>query len=406
MPWLIVLASASLSLSTCSPSVDSEQLRLCRQVILALNADGAVIREIRYGPASLGREGVRIDYAVRAPGEAERVRRLDCGFAGRTFSGERLDLIAVETESGALGDAQLYYLKRFWLDSPESASVSEARGPSVPPLPFPLAYVIQQVINATALSAVYALLATAYSLIYGITGRINLAFGEIAMLGAYGAIGAIAIVVALGLDNPLAGVAVALAVAAVFSGLWSAVIGAIVIAPLHARHRLGQPILVATTGLAVALQEFLHVTQGARERWVPPLFQLPIALARAGTFVVTVTPLQVALVILTLAAALGMLWLFTRTRFGLSWRAYADDPLTAALVGVDGGKLLSTTFVLAGASTGLAGAVVGVYYGNVGLAMGTLLGVKALIAALVGGIGSITGAFLGGLAVGLIETAW
>lgn len=403
---LLLIALAALSLTACGPSVDSEQLRLCRQVIPALNADGSEIREIRYAPAGIAQEGVRIDYVVRAPGEPDRVRRLDCGFAGRTFSGERLDLVAVQTEDGALGEAQLYYLKRFWLGSPDSARSSESREPSVPVLPGSLAYVMQLIINATALSAVYALLATAYSLIYGITGRINLAFGEIAVLGAYGAVAAIAVSVSLGLGDPFAGVVVALALAAAFCALWSAAIGALVIAPLHARHRLGQPILVATIGLAVALQEFLHVAQGARERWVPPLFQLPIALARAGSFVVTVTPLQIAVVALTLGAAVGMLWLFTRTRFGLSWRAYADDPLTAALVGVDGGKLLSTTFALAGVSTGLAGAVVAVYYGNVESSMGTMLGIKALIAALVGGIGSVAGAFVSGLALGLIETAW
>jgi branched-chain amino acid transport system permease protein len=50
--------------------------------------------------------------------------------------------------------------------------------------------------------------------------------------------------------------------------------------------------------------------------------------------------------------------------------------------------------------------VVGVYYGNVGSGLGTMLGIKALIAALIGGIGSVPGAFLGGLVVGMIETAW
>jgi branched-subunit amino acid ABC-type transport system permease component len=389
----------------CSASVDSEQLRLCRQVIPALNADGSEIREIRYAPSALGQAGVHIDYVARGAGEADRVRRIDCGFAGRAFSGERLDLIAVETESGALGEAQLYYLKRFWLGSAESVAAA-SREPGLLSLPLQIAYVLQQIINATALSAIYALLATAYSLIYGVTGRINLAFGEVAVLGAYGAIGAMAGVVTLGLDDPIAGIAVALLVGPAFSGLWSAVIGASVIAPLHARHRLGQPILVATVGLAVAIQEFLHLAQGVRERWVPPFFQVPIALAHADEFVVTVTPLQIVMVTVMLVAALGLLWLFKRTRFGLSWRAFADDPFTAALVGVDGGRLLSATFVLAGLSAGLAGAVVVVYYGNVSATMGTLLGVKALIAALVGGIGSVTGAFLGGLAVALIETAW
>jgi len=393
-------------LAGCGNSIDGEQLRLCRDVIPAVNPDGTDIRELRFGPSARAQPGVRIDYAARAPGAASAVRYVDCGFAGRTFSAGRLDLVAVETDSGPLGDARLYYLKRFWLGSGADAGERAGGEPAVPVLPPSIAYVAQQFINAIALSAVYALLATAYSLIYGITGRINLAFGEIAMLGSYGAIGGIAAMVTLGLDDPLAGVAVALAVAAAFSGLWSAVIGRHVIAPLHVRHRLGQPILVATAGLAVAIQEFLHVSQGVRERWVPPLFKEPIALARAGTFVVTVTPLQIAVVIVTLAAAAAMLWLFTRTRFGLSWRAYADDPQTAALLGVDGTRLLSTTFVLAGLSAGLAGAVVGVYYGNVGTGLGTMLGLKALIAALLGGIGSVPGAFLGGLVVGLVETAW
>jgi branched-chain amino acid transport system permease protein len=403
---LIALVLLAPLLAGCGHSIDGEQLRLCRDVIPALNSEGTDIRELRYGPSALGQQGVRIDYAARVPGEASSVRYVECGFAGRTLSADRLNLVAVETDRGPLGDARLYYLKRFWLGSVAGTGEGVGGQPAVPDLPPSVAYAAQQFINAIALSAVYALLATAYSLIYGITGRINLAFGEIAMLGSYGAIGAIAVLVALGLDDPLAGIAVALAAAAAFSGLWSAVIGRYVIAPLQARHRLGQPILVATAGLAIAIQEFLHLSQGVRERWVPPLFKEPIALARAGAFVVTVTPLQIAVVISTLAAAAAMLWLFTRTRFGLSWRAYADDPLTAALLGVDGTRLLSATFVLAGLSAGLAGAVVGVYYGNVGSGMGTMLGLKALIAALLGGIGSVPGAFLGGLVVGLIETAW
>lgn len=405
LPLVVVAAALAPLLAGCGNAIDGEQLRLCRSIIPALNPDDTQLREMRFGPSALGQEGVRIDYVARPPGEASRVRYLVCGFAGRAFSADRLDLMAVDTDSGPLGDARLYYLKRFWLASGAGAGEGAAP-PAVVVLPATVAYVAQQFINAIALSAVYALLATAYSLIYGITGRINLAFGQIAMLGAYGAIGGIALLIALGLDDLLAGVAVAFAAAAAFSGLWSAAIGGYVIAPLHARHRLGQPILVATAGLAIALQELLHISQGVRDRWVPSLFKAPVALARAGAFVVTVTPLQIAVVSCMLAAAAAMLWLFTRTRFGLSWRAYADDPHTAALLGVDGSRLLSATFVLAGLCAGLAGAVVGIYYGNVGAAMGTMLGIKALIAALLGGIGSVPGAFLGGLVVGLVETAW
>ena len=98
-----------------------------------------------------------------------------------------------------------------------------------------------------------------------------------------------------------------------------------------------------------------------------------------------------------------MLWLLARTRFGRSWRAFADDPATAALFGVDGRRLLAATFLLAGLLAGLAGWIVAVYYGNISHSMGAMLGLKALVAAVIGGIGSVPGAFLGGICVALIE---
>ena len=60
----------------------------------------------------------------------------------------------------------------------------------------------------------------------------------------------------------------------------------------------------------------------------------------------TVTPMQIAVALLGLTAAGGVLLLLGRTRFGRSWRAFADDPGTAALVGVDGERLFAATFLL------------------------------------------------------------
>jgi branched-chain amino acid transport system permease protein len=107
-----------------------------------------------------------------------------------------------------------------------------------------------------------------------------------------------------------------------------------------------------------------------------------------------------------LAAAGGVLWLLARSRFGRAWRAFADDPGAAALMGVDASRLLAATFVLAGALAGLAGWIVAAYYGSISHSMGTMLGLKALVAAVVGGIGSVPGAFLGGVLVALLEAAW
>ena len=311
----------------------------------------------------------------------------------------------METETGLLGEARLLYLKRFWLPAAESETPRTPRS-SVPQIPASAAYALQQLVNALALAAIYALLATAYSLIYGLVGRINLAFGEISILGAYGAIGAVAASVALGLHDPLGGLVVAFALAAALSAGWSAIVGRFVVAPLHERHRLGQPILIATAAVALTAQEFLRAAQGPRERWMPPVFNEPIALARAEGFVVTVTPMQMAVAAMRWRPPCGVLWLLARSRFGRSWRAFADDPRTAALFGVDARRLMATTFVLAGLLAGLAGWIVAVYYGNISFSLGAMLGLKALVAAVIGGIGSVPGAFLGGIAVALIEALW
>jgi branched-subunit amino acid ABC-type transport system permease component len=394
------------AVAACGRATDSEQLRLCRLVPPVLHPAGTEIREVRIAPASVGRSGVRIDYAAREPGTASKAHFVACGFGGTTFERDRLELVAVETDGGPLGEARLLYLKRFWLSEAEREGVAPPAPDRLPQLSTAAAYALQQLVNAMALAAVYALLATAYSLIYGLVGRINLAFGEIAVLGAYGAIGGVAAAVALGIGDAITGLALAFVLAAAISAGWSVLIGRIVIEPLHRSNRLGQPILIATAAVALSVQEFLRISQGARERWTPPTFNQPIALARAQDFIVTVTPMQIVVACLGLAAAGGVLALLGRTRFGRAWRAFADDPGTAALFGVDGRRLLAATFLLAGLLAGLSGWIVAAYYGNISFSMGAMLGLKALVAAVVGGIGSVPGAFLGGICVALVEAMW
>jgi branched-subunit amino acid ABC-type transport system permease component len=116
--------------------------------------------------------------------------------------------------------------------------------------------------------------------------------------------------------------------------------------------------------------------------------------------------MQLLVALAALAAAGALLWMFAQTHFGRQWRAFADDPHAAQLFGVAPARLLASTFVLAGLNAGLAGWIVAVYYGNVGFAMGTTLGLKALLAAIVGGIGKVEGAFAGGVLIGVIEAAW
>jgi branched-subunit amino acid ABC-type transport system permease component len=401
---LLTLAITALLLAGCA-ALDDEQLRICRLVLPVIHPAETDLREIRVGATTHGGHGVRIEYAAREPGNRTSVHWIACGFGGRGFEAARGDLVTVETDRGPLGEARLLFLKRFWLHDWEAVRDRQRQAlPEAPDIPAVAAYAIQQAINAIALCAVYALLATAYALIYGLVGRLNLAFGEIAVIGAFGALAGIAGAFSFAFLNGLAGLAFGLVTAAFLASLWSWVVGRTVITPLHLRFPQGQPILVATVALAVALQEFTRLFQG--EHWLPPMFNAPVALARAGDFVVTVTLMQAGVAILALVCAGAVMLLLARSSFGRAWRAYADDPGAAALVGIAVDRLLASTFLLAGVMAGVAGWIVGVYYGNVSPVMGTMLGLKALVAAVVGGIGSVPGAFLGGILVGLIEAGW
>src|SRR5262249_47002526 len=144
--------------------------------------------------------------------------------------------------------------------------------------------------------------------------------------------------------------------------------GKLVVAPLT--RLSGQQALIGTMALAIVLQEYLRLTQGAKLLWVQPLFNAPFAVVRAGDFVVTLTPIALAAALVCLFAALALLALMQMSPFGRAWRACADDPLAAALFGVDRDRILLETMVLASALAGLAGYAMTVYYGTIGYAGG------------------------------------
>src|SRR5688572_2743185 len=161
MPWLrFAVLLLPLLIAGCGRVTDSEQLRLCRLVPPVLHPGGTEIREIRAAPAPLGRSGVRVDFTAREPGAANRVRFVTCGFGGTTFERDRLDLVAVETSEGALGEARLLYLKRFLAQAEREGGEAPSMRQDLAQFPVAAAYALQQLVNAIALAAVYALLAT------------------------------------------------------------------------------------------------------------------------------------------------------------------------------------------------------------------------------------------------------
>ncbi|RBP08588.1 branched-chain amino acid transport system permease protein [Roseiarcus fermentans] len=398
----LAIALAGL-LAGCSPVVETDQARLCRMALPALTPDGGEISILSERADPDGR-GLEVAFSSSAPGEAPGRHVAACRFRAPGRPRESRDLTALTLDGEPLDEGRLFVLVRYWLATPDGRAADPAPLGGIrdaPVLPRRAVYAIQMAVDGLPLAAVYALLAAAYSLIYGLVGRINFAFGELAAAGGYGA-AMTALALAGAPPAPL------LAAAFVMAGLvvlgWGYAAAHAVFIPL--RNARGLQMMVATVGLAIFLQELLRLAQGDRTSWMTPVLNRPFALARSPDFVAVASPMTFVSAGVALAVAVALVVVFRRTRAGREWRAYADDPLAAEMHGVSPAATLARAFALAGALAGLAGAIMTAAFGAVGYALSATLTLKALAAAIVGGIGSLPGAFLGGLVIGAVETGW
>ena len=424
---LLLLACATL-LSGCKTAFETENTRLCRMLLPLLHGSGAMIDIAAMGaieaPGGSNLSGIRIDYLAKAPDQRHTAHYALCYFDPQGFAERGSVLRTLVTDRGEVSDAALVYIGRY-LSDPDA--VAEIPGPgtaeiaSLPRIPDGLANFLQHALASLPMTGVYALLATSYALIYGLIGRINLAFGAFAAIGGVG--GSLVLVAMQGLGgwdaslSPVLSVAAALLLAIVLSASWGEAKAVFVLGPIERRelHRLisgdrgaashnGQPILIATAGLLIALPEMLAIVQPMR--WLRPVLNAPDIIARSSSIFVTVTPIALIVFAASMVLALGVLALMRWSAFGRAWRACADDPLTASLFGVSPLRILGRTVMLASALAGFAGFVFCLHYGNFGYGDGRVLGLKALVAAIAGGIGSLPGAILGGVLLGVAEAFW
>src|SRR4030043_2180422 len=137
-------------------------------------------------------------------------------------------------------------------------------------LKFPM--FLQQLINGLTLGSVYALIALGYSMVYGILELINFAHGEVYMLGAYLGIIFLGFFTVIGLTSyslPLALVLTFL-LSIIFCSSYGFTIEKIAYKPLRNAPRLSP--LISAIGVSIFLQNYVMLTQGAKDRVFPNLF--------------------------------------------------------------------------------------------------------------------------------------
>ncbi|MDH3603788.1 MAG: branched-chain amino acid ABC transporter permease LivH, partial [Candidatus Tectomicrobia bacterium] len=174
--------------------------------------------------------------------------------------------------------------------------------------------------------------------------------------------------------------------------------------PLRGAPRLAP--LISAIGMSIFLQNYVQILQGARVKPMQPVLTGGMSLMTSGDFVVTLSYLQIGIIVLTVVLMTAFSLLIGRTQLGRAQRACEQDRAMAALVGVNVNKTIAQTFIMGAVLAAVAGVMVTLYWGVIDFFIGFLAGLKAFTAAVLGGIGSLPGAMLGGLLIGLIEAFW
>lgn len=244
-----------------------------------------------------------------------------------------------------------------------------------------------QIFTGLALGAVYVLLATGMSLIFGMLTVVNFAHGAFYMLGAYAG---------LAVAGLTGNFWLALVLAPVGVGLLGMLTERFLIRPLYGRG-IDYPLLL-TFGLAYIFVEGIRILFGMQG--LP--FDTPDALVGAADIGIGYFPIYRLFVIAVTAVVLLGLWLFLeRTPYGLIIRAGARDPQIVRILGIDVARVWLVVFGIGTGIAALAGLLAAPLQG-VSPEMGNSILAEAFVVTVVGGMGSLLGAVVAGLLVGVV----
>ncbi len=251
-------------------------------------------------------------------------------------------------------------------------------------------------ITGLGLGAMYFLIASGLSLIYGLMGVLNFAHGAFLTVGSYAswwmsehAFADVDSVLLRFLLGAVCGLAA--------GGLFAAGVELVLIRPLYRRHI--EQVLV-TVGLSIAS---IALVQGI---WGPDVraYAAPAWLRDTTTIAGAHVPNDRFVEIATAGVVLGLLLLFLRkTRYGLIIRAGVENRAMVTALGIDVRRAFTLVFALGGVAAAVAGVLSGVYFTTIDPNQGTSLLIFAFIVVVIGGLGSIGGSAAAAVLVALVQ---
>ena len=254
------------------------------------------------------------------------------------------------------------------------------------------------VFSGFSTASILLLAALGLAITYGLLGVINMAHGELIMIGAY------TTYVVQSLFKTYLGSYVdwyliaAIPAAFLVSALIGMLIERTVIRPLYGRQL---ETLLATFGVSLILMQLVRMIFGAQNVEVSNISWLSGGIALSPSLMLPYN--RIAIIVFTVAVLLLLVYLLNKTRFGLFVRAVTQNRQMARAVGIRSSRIDMLAFGLGSGLAGLAGCALA-QVGNVGPDLGQNYIIDAFLVVVVGGVGQVWGAVLAALGLGISGT--
>jgi branched-chain amino acid transport system permease protein len=253
--------------------------------------------------------------------------------------------------------------------------------------------VILLLVTGLGLGALYFLVASGLSLIYGLMGVLNFAHGSFLTLGAFAGWEVARRTGADSWFSFLLSILIGAAVGALFAAFTELVL----IRRLYERHIEQVLITVGLSLATVALFEGIWGTD-------PVFIDGPAWFSQTTNLLGAQIPNDRFISIIAAALVLlGMVLFLKRTRYGMIIRAGVENRSMVTALGIDVRKAFTLVFTIGGAAAGLGGVLASHYFGYVSPLLGGSLLIFAFIVTVIGGLGSLTGAAVASVAVALLQ---
>ncbi len=248
---------------------------------------------------------------------------------------------------------------------------------------------IQLLINGLIAGAIYALVASGFSLIYSICKFVHFAHGAVIAVAAYILYALFSL---LGMNFWLA-VILTIILISIFGSIMN-----LIYKQLRKRKASNVILLIASFALLILIESLILLFFGADVKTIG-FIKIAKGLEILGAII---TPLQIFIVISSFILFVLLFFLMKRTKIGKAMRAVSDNKDVAEIVGISSEKIYMWAFIIGSAIAGIGGILIALEQ-NLEPMMGTHLIIKGFTAAIIGGIGNIPGAILGAFLLGFSE---